>query len=326
MKAVLYTEAGGPEVLYLGDADMPILKEGHVIVKVEATALNRADTLQRRGFYPPPIGASTILGLEMSGTISAINQDETRWKVGEKVCALLDGGAYAEYVSVDSEMLIKVSDDMSFEQAAAIPEVFLTAYQSLIYLLKLTQNDTILIHAGASGVGTAAIQIAKSVGAKVIVTASEYKHSICRELGADLIIDYKKDSFKNVIQESSFKSVDAILDMVAGNYFSNNLDLLGVDGRMVMLAALGGLKVSEANVGQIVWKRLNVMGSTLRSRQQDYKINLTRDFVNDFWSDFDTGKMKPIIHEIIDWTEVSRGHQMMEANENAGKIIMLINQ
>lgn len=324
MRAVLFEQAGGPEVLYLGKADKPIASSNQILVKVKATALNRADTLQRRGLYPPPKGASSILGLEMSGTISEVGAALSQWKVGDKVCALLDGGAYAEYVNLNPDMLIKVSDDMSFEQAAAIPEVFLTAYQSLIYLLKLTADDTILIHAGASGVGTAAIQLAKSVGAKVIVTASKQKHDICRQLGADLIIDYKEHSFKKVIQESSFKNVNAILDVIAGSYFSDNLDLLSLDGRMVMLAALGGLKVSEANVGQIVWKRLNVMGSTLRSRSLDYKIKLTQDFVNDFWQDFNSGKLKPIIHEILDWTEVVRGHQMMEANENAGKIIMRV--
>jgi len=324
MKAVLFDEAGGPEVLYIGETDKPILANDQVLVKVEATALNRADTLQRRGLYPPPKGASNILGLEMAGTITALGADVTDWKVGDKVSALLDGGAYAEFVLVNPEMLIKVSDEMSFEEATAIPEVFLTAYQSLIYLLKLKADDTILIHAGASGVGTAAIQIAKSIGAKVIVTASKQKHNICRNLGADLIIDYKEHSFKQVIEESSYKTVDAILDVVAGSYFSDNLDLLGLDGRMVMLAALGGLKVSEANVGQIVWKRLQVMGSTLRSRDLNYKIKLTQDFVNDFWADFTSGKLKPIIHEVIDWSEVVRGHQMMEANENAGKIVMRV--
>jgi len=324
MKAVLCKQAGGPEVLYIAEADLPDLVTGHVIVKVEATALNRADTLQRKGLYPPPKGASNILGLEMSGTISDVGSGVNQWKVGDKVCALLDGGAYAEYVLVNANMLIKVSDDMSYEEAAAIPEVFLTAYQSLVYHMNLQSGETILIHAGASGVGTAAIQIAKSIGAKVIVTASKQKHEICKELGADLIIDYKKDSFKSVIQDSSFKSVDAILDMIAGTYFSDNLDILGLDGRMVMLAALGGLKVSEANVGQIVWKRLQVMGSTLRSRDRKYKIKLTQDFVNDFWADFSFHKLKPIIYDVINWSEVAKGHQMMEANENAGKIIMRI--
>lgn len=324
MKAVLFDDAGGPEVLYVGETDKPIVANDQVLVKVEATALNRADTLQRRGLYPPPKGASSILGLEMSGTISDVGSDVTQWKVGDKVCALLDGGAYAEFVLANPNMLIKVSNEMNFDQAAAIPEVFLTAYQSLVYLLKLKSDDTILIHAGASGVGTAAIQIAKSKGAKVIVTASKQKHGICRELDADLIIDYKEHSFKQVIEESSYKKVDAILDVVAGSYFSDNLDLLGLDGRMVMLAALGGLKVTEANVGQIVWKRLNVMGSTLRSRDLNYKIKLTQDFVNDFWADFDSGKLKPIIHEVINWTEVVKGHQMMEANKNAGKIVMRV--
>lgn len=323
MKAIQMSDFGGPEVLHIAETDTPTYKSNEVLVKVEACGINRADSLQRMGMYPPPPGASAILGLEVSGTIVAMGAMVDKWKIGDRICALIDGGAYAEFVQVHEDMIIPLIDDMSFEEGAAIPEVFLTAFQSLYWLAKLKSDETILVHAGASGVGTAAIQLAKLLNAKVVATASSGKHNICIKQGADVVIDYKTTSFKEEITNQGLK-IDVILDFVAGGYFSDNLDVLSLDGRMVMLAALGGLKAENPNVGQIVWKRLTVMGSTLRSRSSAYKIALTNEFVETIYPAFKNGKLSPVIHQVFDWTQVSKAHRMIDRNENAGKLILKI--
>jgi len=323
MKAVLLKEFGTPEQMYIGQTDRPSIQEDEVLVKIHCTALNRADTLQRMGKYAPPKGESEILGLEMSGTIAELGSKVTRFSVGDRVCALLAGGGYAEYVNVPEALIIPMSNDMSFQEGAAIPEVFLTAYQALYTLINLTDDETILIHAGASGVGTAAIQLAKLITDKIVVTASAAKHQLCKDLGAALCIDYKAKAFKKeVLVYTEAKGVDAILDFVAGPYFQDNVDLLKLDGRMVMLAALGGGNVEDAQIAKIVWKRLRIMGSTLRSRSLKYKIDLTRQLLNQYWSGFDDGSLKPIIDSVYDWQDVVEAHKRMEANLNAGKIIL----
>ena len=323
MKAIIIKEFGGPEVLTLGEYETPTPSEQEVLVKIKATALNRADTLQRKGMYPAPPGASPILGLELSGIIESVGSSVKFAKVGDRVCALLPGGGYAEYATVHEDMLIPIPDHMSFEEAAGIPEVFLTAYQALIYLAELKSDETILIHAGASGVGTAATQIAKTLGANVIVTASSGKHQLCKSLSVNHCIDYKSEDFQKVVAEiTENKGVDVILDFLAASYFQQNIDSLSFDGRMVMLATMGGTKISDLDMGKMVWKRLKIMGSTLRARSLEYKIRLTKDFVNQFYTEFESGAMKPIIDSQFDWTEAAEAHQKMEANLNAGKIIL----
>ena len=325
MKAIIIKEHGGPEVLSMGEYELPIPTAEEVRIKVEATALNRADTLQRRGLYPPPAGASPILGLEMSGIIESVGAAVTTAKVGDRVCALLAGGGYAEYACVHEGLLLPIPAEMSFSDAAGIPEVFLTAYQALIYLADLQAGETILIHAGASGVGTAAIQIARSLGAKVIVTASSGKHQLCKDLGATLCIDYKTQNFETeVADHTDGQGVNVILDFLAASYFQQNINSLAVDGRMVMLAAMGGVQVSDLDIGKIVWKRLKIMGSTLRARSLSYKIKLTQDLKDQFWSNFVEGSFRPIIDSQYNWTEVVAAHQRMDSNLNAGKIILNI--
>ncbi len=325
MRAILLRDFGGPEQFYIGEAVVPALSSREVLVKVHATALNRADTLQRQGKYAPPAGASNLLGLEMSGEIVAASEDAAIYQLGDQVCGLLAGGGYAEYVNIHEDLLLPVPDGMDMQTAAAIPEVFLTAYQSLVYLLQLQKDETILIHAGASGVGSAAIQMARSLGAKIFVTASAGKHEVCTALGADLVIDYRQESYKTaVIKASEQKGVHAILDFVAGSYFSDNLDILGMDGRMVMLAALGGMNAPDINVAQIVWKRLKIMGSTLRSRSLGYKTKLVKDFAKDYWPLFESGEMRPVIDSTVSWHDVADAHRRMDQNLNAGKIVMTI--
>ncbi len=325
MKAIICDQYIGPEVMKMGEYEKPIPGTNEVLIKVHATALNRADTMQRQGKYPPPAGASPILGLEMSGVIEESGPIAEKYKIGDKVCALLGGGGYAEYVVVHEDLLFPIPEQMDMTAAAGLPEVFMTAYQALIYLAKVQAGEVILIHAGASGVGLAAIQIAKSLGAKVIVTASKGKHHLCRQVGADHCIDYNSISFDEVVLElTKNKGVNMILDFLAASYFQKNIDCLDFDGRMVMLAAMGGIKTKNLNIGKIVWKRLKIMGSTLRARSLGYKIQLREDVQNQFWENFNKQTFKVSIDSVYDWKEVIAAHQRMESNLNAGKIILKI--
>ena len=224
----------------IGEREAPSISDEEVLVKVKAADVNRADLLQRKGLYPPPPGASDILGLEISGEIVEVGSQVEKWKIGDAVCGLLPGGGYAEYINIDQHLLLPIPSDYSFEEAAAIPEVFLTAYQALFLLAKIEPNDVVLIHAGASGVGTAAIQLVKSINAHPIVTASKPKHEICLSLGAQLAIDYKTEDFSEVIKnDPNFKGVDIIVDFIGAPYFEQNLKTLNPDGRLIILALYG---------------------------------------------------------------------------------------
>ena len=326
MKAILIKEFGGPEQLYLGEAPMPSFQNDEVLIKVKATALNRADTLQRKGSYPPPPGASEILGLEMAGIIEKVGNNVTNWKAGDRVCGLLAGGGYAENVSTHEKMLIPIPEKWSFEEATAIPEVFMTAFQAISYLANFQKGENILIHAGASGVGTAAIQLAKSLGAaQIIVTASAPKHKICKELGADVTIDYKTQNFEEVIKEiTNGKGVNAIIDFLGASYFQKNINSLAMDGRMVMLAFMGGINVEDVNIVNFLRKRIQIKGSTLRARTLDYKIQLTKDLINYAMPKFLTKELRPVIDSTYDWKNVIEAHRYMEANRNQGKIVLSI--
>lgn len=327
MKAIQFDQFGDPEQLYIGDWPDPSFAKDEILVQVAATALNRADLLQREGKYPPPAGESTIMGLEMAGTILACGEDVQDFKVGDRICGLLPGGGYAEKAILPANLAIPLSDAMSFTTAAAIPEVFLTAFQALDWLAKLQAGESVLIHAGASGVGTAAIQLARRMGAaKVYVTASAGKHDLCKELGADHCIDYRNEDYATVISDlTAGKGVDVLIDFVGGPNFSPNLRSMAVDGRIVMLAFLGGVQTPESvNLGLILRKRIHVMGSTLRSRSKDYKAELTSDFVSKHWSAFDDGSLQAIIDSTWPWTDVAKAHTFMAENKNQGKMILTI--
>ena len=324
MRAILFDSPGPSEHLYNGQYPDPIAGEGELLVKVRATALNRADTLQRKGKYPPPPGASPVLGLEMAGEVVGLGQNAVKWPLGSRVMALLPGGGYAEYVTIPQDMAIPIPESMSFEEAAAVPEVFLTAYQALVWLARVKSGETVLIHAGGSGVGTAATQLAKALGAEVVVTASAPKHSICKQMGASLTIDYKSENFQDVIAHHFPNGVNIILDFLAAPYFSRNLASLGTDGRMVLLALMGGTKVQEVDLGQVLRKRLQIIGSTLRARTLGYKEDLTRDFWTFAEKHFLAGRLRPVIDSIVSWEEVVSAHNRMEQNLNAGKIVMKI--
>jgi tumor protein p53-inducible protein 3 len=325
MKSVIYDNPGGPEVLRVGEYDKPVPSEKEILVQVKATALNRADTLQRMGKYPPPKGASSILGLELSGIVVETGRLVRKWNKGNNIFGLVPGGGYAEYAVINEDMAMKIPENISYIQAASIPEVFLTAYQALFWYGKLRNGNSVLIHAGGSGVGTAGIQIAKETGAEIFVTASSPKHKTCLTLGAKKAIDYKSKNFAvEILSYTNGTGVDVIIDFIGGPYFKMNLDSLKTDGRLIFLASLGGGKVEELDLRKILSKRLSVIGSTLRSRSLDYQINLTKEFSDFALPKFENGALKPIIDTVFEWKDVSEAHRYMEANKNTGKIVLEI--
>ncbi len=326
MRAILVQSPGEVENLFIGVYPQPKPYANEILIKVEAAGVNRADILQRKGKYPPPAGASELLGLEISGTVAEVGKSCTKWKVGDHIMGLLPGGGYAEYAVIHEDMALPKPDYLTFEQAAAIPEVFLTAYQALVWLAGIQETERVLIHAGASGVGSAAIQLAKTFNAEVFVTASAGKHDICRKLGADHIIDYKTTSFEEYVKaKTSGKGVHIVVDFIGGPYFKFNINSLSLDGRLVMLALMGSGPVSEIDLRKIIGKRLKVMGSTLRSRALDYQIRLTKDFSDSSIPYFHSGQLQPVVDRVFDWKEVAQAHTYMEENRNSGKIILKIN-
>ncbi len=327
MKAIIVKKPGSAEELVLEEIAAPVARENEVLVKVRASALNRADILQREGKYPPPAGASNILGLEIAGDVHSMGNKVKRWKKGDRIFGLVPGGGYAEYAVINDLMANPIPSELTYEQAASIPEVFLTAYQALVWHSRLQKGEKILIHAGASGVGTAAIQIAKVLESEVFITASSRKHEICRKLGAKYTIDYTNEDFAFRINElTEKKGVDVIIDFIAGPYFSNNLNSLARDGRLVLLATLGGGKAGDADIRQILTKRLTIIGSTLRSRQLDYQIRLNADFIDFGLDKFESGVLKPVVDKVYNWNDAAEAHRYMEANKNIGKIVLTVSR
>lgn len=326
MKAILIKSPGGAEQLQMGEWETPTPQPHEILVKVAATALNRADILQREGKYPPPKGASPILGLEMSGEVVAIGNQVKQWKAGDKVFGLLSGGGYAEYAVIHENMAMPVPDNLGLIQAAAIPEVFLTAYQALHWLAHLQPAESVLIHAGASGVGTAAIQLAKQMQAsQIMVTASAQKHATCLVLGANHAIDYHSEDFQEAVSKfTSGQGADVILDFVAAPYFEKNVNSLNIDGRLILLAMLGGSKVENFDLRNLLKKRLHIIASTLRSRSLDYQIRLTQDFAQFALLRFQNNQLKPVIDRVFEWKEVQAAHRYMESNQNTGKVVLAL--
>ena len=325
MRAVLVENPGDESRLVLGKFETPNPADHELLVRVYATALNRADLLQRSGKYPVPKGASPLLGLEMAGVVEQVGNGCAGWSVGDRVFGLLPGGGYAEFATIPQEMAMPIPGSFSFEEAAAIPEVFLTAYQALVWLGDLKEGEDVLIHAGASGVGTAATQLAKEIGARIWVTASRPKHELCLALGAERAIDYKSEDFAERINTlTQEKGVDLIIDFLGASYLNKNIESLGLDGRLVMLALMGGARVDSFNLSKLFRKRIHLKASTLRNRSIDYKVALTKAFSDDFGVQLSKGIIKPIIDSVYDWTEVTEAHNRMSANKNSGKIILKI--
>lgn len=325
MQAVRVPDPGDPSVMTIGEVPTPVPGADEVRVRVHATALNRADTFQRQGHYPPPDGASPILGLEMAGVVEESGPGVIDWQEGDRVFSLLAGGGYAEQVVVHKDLLMALPPGLSMEEAAAIPEVFLTAYQALHWLGGVQSDHDVLIHAGASGVGTAAIQLTREAGASPYITASAPKHDLCRDLGASATIDYKSEDFADRIGDlTDGAGVNIVIDFIGAPYFHQNVDALSMDGRIVQLATLGGSTVDQVSLRDLMAKRVQLLTSTLRDRSLDYKVQLTQEFATDVLPKFVDGQLHPVIDSTFDWTDVADAHRRMENNENAGKIVLRI--
>lgn len=325
MKAINVINPGRHSSLEIAEISSPEPGPGEILVKIEATAVNRADLHQRAGKYPPPEGASSILGLEMAGIVEKTGSGVSRWKPGEFVFGLLPGGGYAEFCVIHENMAMPIPDSLSFKEAAAIPETFLTAFQSLSWIGKLKRDETVLIHAGGSGVGTSAIQLSRHLFNTQIATTAGKRRKLetCLELGANFAYNYKKQDFAEELKNDiGPNSVNLVIDFIGSPYWDQNIDIMAIDGRLVYLAFLGGHKISEFSLIPILKKRLSIMGSTLRSRSTEYKIALTRDFADQTLDLFEQEVLKPVIDSVYDWSETEKAHQRMQNNENTGKIVL----
>ena len=323
MKAVVLREHGGPEVLQIEDVPSPTFGAEDILVSVAATALNRADLLQRMGFYPNPFPQGPeIPGLEFAGTVKAVGERVSAWKVGDKVMGIVSGGAYAEELALHERQAMAVPAGMSLHDAAAIPEVFITAWDALVVQGGLTSGRWAMVHAGASGVGTAAIQICKAIGARIIVTCSSGKVQACKELGADVVVDYGSQDFVEEVQKATNgKGVDVVLDVIGGDYVERNIASLAVKGHIIQVGVMAG-KPMPFNVGLLLGKRASITGTVLRARPLDEKIAITQRFVSEMLPLFDTGALKPVIDSSYSIADVAKGHEFMATNGNVGKIVI----
>ena len=306
--------------LIWGEVPEPVRKENEIIIEVYAAALNRADLLQRAGKYPPPPGWPEWMGLEVAGVVAEA-PDGGRWKIGDKVCALLGGGGYAEKVAVPADMALPVPDNISMTEAAAIPEVFATAYLNLCIEGEMKAGDTVFIQAGASGLGMASIQLAKQCGAKVVTTVgSDEKGQFVRKLGADVVINRKKENIAQVLAEHP---VDVALDCVSGPGLGACLETMNRGGRWIVIATLGGAK-TELNMQDFFKRGVKLIGSTLRSRSSEMKAQILAGLQERLWKAFSTGDAKVLIHKVLPITEAEAAHAILENNENLGKVILKI--
>jgi putative PIG3 family NAD(P)H quinone oxidoreductase len=323
MRAVVLHEHGGPEVLTLEDVPAPEIGPDEVLVEVRATALNRADLLQRMGLYPSPVWEEReIPGLELAGTVVEAGRRVTMWQPGDAVMGIVSGGAYAELVAVHERQLLAVPAAVGLDDAAAIPEVFLTAWDALVVQGGLTSGRWALVHAGASGVGTAAIQLAKAVGARVAVTCSAGKVEACRALGADAAIDYRGEDFVEQVRAlTDGQGADVVLDVIGGDYVERNLQAVAVKGRIVQVGLMAGGAVT-ANVGLLLPKRLTWIGTVLRARPLEEKVALTRRFASEVLPLFAAGVLRPVIDSRYALDRIAEAHRAMETNANVGKILV----
>lgn len=325
MKAIHVDTTREDRPLLWQETAEPTFGPDEVLVEIYATALNRADLMQRAGNYPPPPGASEIMGLEMAGVISQIGANVHGWQVGDRVCALLPGGGYAEKVTVPQQMLMPIPADWDFLTAAGLPEVYLTAFVNLYMEASLQHGETVLVHGGASGVGTAAIQLLKASGNPVIVTAgSADKCAACTELGADLAINYRDEDFVERVRTfTNGQGVDVIMDMVGADYLAKNLSLLKLKGRLVFISTLSGTK-TEIDLRHLMGKRLRLIGSVLRSRALAEKIAIKENFMARCWPLVKAGTIKPVIDSVYPISQVNEAQAQMAANRNIGKIILQV--
>lgn len=326
MRYVDLPSFGGPEVMTFATGPLPSPKAGEILVKVEAAGINRPDVAQRQGNYPAPKDASPILGLEVAGEVVAIGDGVTEFRVGDHVCGLANGGGYAEYCVLPAGQALPFPKGYDAVKAAAVPETFFTVWANLFQMAGLMEGESVLIHGGTSGIGTTAIQLAKAFGAEVYTTAgSKEKCDACEKLGAKRAINYREEDFAAVIKEATGgKGVDVILDMIGASYFEKNLSSLAKDGCLSIIAFLGGNIAEKVDLRPIMVKRLTVTGSTMRPRTADEKRAIRDELVEQVWPLLETGKVAPVIHDVIDFAHVAEGHRLMESSGHIGKIVMRV--
>ncbi len=325
MKTITFKQPGEPEVLNLTETEKPHPKDGEILIQVKAAGVNRPDILQRKGAYPPPPGASPILGLEVAGMIAECGPNSGNWKVGDSVCALIAGGGYAEYCTAPAGQCLPIPHGFSFIEAAAIPETFFTVWANVFTRGRLRAGETLLIHGGSSGIGTTALQLARIFGAQVFVTVgSEEKRQFCLELGAAGAVNYKTHDFATEIRRlNSGQGIDVILDMVAGDYFPKNLELLAQEGRLVSIATQKGELVS-LSIRTLMSKGATITGSTLRPRSVEQKSKIASELREKVWPLLEAGKLKPIVSQVYPLSECAKAHRLMESSKHMGKIVLLV--
>jgi tumor protein p53-inducible protein 3 len=325
MRAIVFETPGAEDVLKLGEVPAPALGPDDIRIRVRATAVNRADLLQRQGMYPPPPGASDILGLECAGEVVEVGSDVSGWRVGDRAMALLAGGGYAEEVVVHHGSAMLVPDALSFEEAGALPEVYLTAFLNLFLVGEIREGQSALVHGGGSGVGTASIQLLRESGVKVIVTAgSATKCQRCLDLGADAAINYREGDFAAAARSATGgRGVDVILDSIGGKYLASNMEALAVGGHLVIIGLIGGAQ-AQINLATLLMRRLHVIGSTLRARSAAEKADIVTRFRERFGPAIAAGRVKPVIDCVVPLAEAAQAHRIMQASTHFGKLVLRV--
>ncbi|HEY4322497.1 MAG TPA: NAD(P)H-quinone oxidoreductase [Mucilaginibacter sp.] len=324
MKAIVITHPGDPDVLQPTERPTPVYSANEVLVKVAAAGVNRPDVSQRKGHYPPPPGASPdIPGLEIAGTITEVGADVTRWKPGDKICALVTGGGYAEYCNVPEGQCLTIPGNLSFVEAASLPETFFTVWSNVFDRGALKSGESLLVHGGSSGIGVAAIQMATALGSTVYITAgTEKKCRFCENLGATKAINYETESFAEVIKQiTNGNGVDVILDMIGGDYTQPNIKSLAPDGRLVLINMMMGKDV-QVDLSSVMMKRLTITGSTLRARDVAFKTKIAQNLEKTIWPLLACGQIKPIINKVFPANKAADAHRLMESSEHIGKIVL----
>ncbi len=321
MRVIEIEEPGGPEVLKEGTRPLPELERTQLMIRVQAAGVNRPDVVQRMGHYPPPQGASDIPGLEVAGEVVALGPDCHRYAIGDRVCALVTGGGYADYVNANEQLVLPIPEGLGYVEAAALPETFFTVWHNLFQRARLKSGENCLVHGGSSGIGSTAIQVARQMGVSVYTTAgSEEKCAFCEDLGAVLAINYREQDFVEVLREQT-DGMNVILDMVGGDYIQRNMKVAALEGRIVSIAFLSGAKV-EVNFNPMLLKRLTLMGSTLRTQSVASKAVIASELEQQVWPLLESGAIKPVIDSVFPLSEASKAHERMESSDHMGKIVL----
>jgi NADPH:quinone reductase len=326
MLYIAHGSGGGPEVLVPARGPLPVLKPDEVLIRVEAVGVNRPDVSQRQGSYPPPPGASTIIGLECAGAVVEAGPDAAPWKPGDKLCALTNGGAYAQYVAVPATQCLPWPKGYDAVRAAALPETFFTVWANLFGHGRLKEGEWALVHGGSSGIGTTALMLGREFGARMIATAgSDEKCAECKRLGAEHAINYREQDFAEEVRRiTDGRGVDVVLDMVGAPYMPRNLKILAMDGRLVLIAFLGGEKAENLDLRPIMIKRLTVTGSTMRPRTTAQKAQLAAQLQAKVWPLLEAGRCAPVIHAVMPLEKAAEAHALMESSAHIGKIMLTV--